>query len=154
MTTWMLGQFFRFKASEGDLTTSVNHDYLRKSYKFNTIFKNWYGLRFLLYMVGGIVFLILLTTKQNVSDFLCNRYYDLSRQELLEIDTDDEKANQASIEYCEKGVKIFLWTMYFPLLVFQLYSFRTLENYGNHVLNKEMSSMLLAEEPEVEGGEK
>ena len=128
----------------------MRDDYISKAYKYNTVFRSWYAIRFLIFVIGGFVFLILLQTKNSVADFFCLRYYDLHRDHIVgDADTKIEKDLLADLEYCDSGVRIFLWVMYFPLALFQYHALKTLQHYGTHVLNREMKDILLGAEQDV-----
>ena len=87
---------------------------MKQAYTFNKYFKRWYGLRFGLFVVAGLVFLILLQTKENVADFFCDKWYHNYVKVVGEADTAEEKALKA----CEHGVRVGLWIVYFPLCAF------------------------------------
>ena len=71
MTTWCVAQVYRFKANKEQMDTTIRNDYLKQSYKFNTFFQRWYALRFVVFCIGGVIFLILLQTKAPVVNFFC-----------------------------------------------------------------------------------
>ena len=106
------------------------------AYRYNTIFRSFYVLRFILFTVGGLFFLIIATMNDDPVDYFCLRYYDVSENDLHLAETGHTLSEQ-EVEICRDEIRTAGWLFYFPMVLFQIHCLITMNQFRQSVENLE-----------------
>ena len=85
-------------------------------YKWNSWFLYLYALRMVFYTVAGLVAIIFVMNTDTSAEFLCDRYTTL----------EFEEHDDTQWDHCLARVRIMVWLVYLPWLLFQFHCLQVL----------------------------